>query len=50
MFINLLKNEKMDKYTEDYDVPPYLFQILNILFGLLLIYVLYKLYKHFRKK
>ncbi|SCX96528.1 hypothetical protein SAMN02927916_0917 [Flavobacterium anhuiense] len=40
----------MDKYIEDYNVPPYLFQVLNILFGLLAIYILYRLYKHFTRK
>ncbi|PBI87451.1 hypothetical protein BSF41_28880 [Flavobacterium sp. ACN2] len=40
----------MDKYIEDYNVPPYVFQILNIVFGLLLIYILYRLYKHFIRK
>ncbi len=40
----------MDKYIEDYNVPPYVFQILNIVFGLLLLYILYRLYKHFTKK
>ena len=39
----------MNKYIEDYDVP-YLFEILNIIFALLLIFVLYKIYKHFRKR
>ncbi|MCP2026376.1 hypothetical protein L1276_001520 [Flavobacterium sp. HSC-32F16] len=28
----------MNKYIEDYDVPPYLFQIINIVFALLLVY------------
>ncbi|AOC94740.1 hypothetical protein BB050_01614 [Flavobacterium anhuiense] len=40
----------MDKYIEDYNVPPYLFQVLNILFGLVVIYILYRLYKHFTRK
>ncbi|WP_255566548.1 hypothetical protein [Flavobacterium tagetis] len=40
----------MDKYIEDYNVPSYVFQILNIVFGLLLIYILYRLYKHFTRK
>ncbi|WP_281634347.1 hypothetical protein [Flavobacterium luteolum] len=40
----------MDKYIEDYNVPSYVFQILNIIFGLLLIYILYRLYKHFTRK
>ncbi len=40
----------MNKYIEDYDIPPYLFQILNIAFGILIIYVLYRLFKHFINK
>ncbi|WP_262510333.1 hypothetical protein [Flavobacterium sharifuzzamanii] len=40
----------MDKYIEDYNVPLYAFQMLNIVFGLLLIYILYRLYKHFTRK
>ncbi|WP_255562385.1 hypothetical protein [Flavobacterium sp. IB48] len=40
----------MDQYIEDYNVPPYVFQILNIVFGLLVIYILYRLYKHFTRK
>ncbi len=40
----------MNKYIEDYDIPPYLFQIINIFFGLLLIFILYKIYKHFKNK
>ncbi|PBJ12743.1 hypothetical protein BSF42_19240 [Flavobacterium sp. ACN6] len=40
----------MNKYIENYDAPPYLFPILNIIFGLLLIFILYKLYKHFKNK
>jgi len=40
----------MNKFIEDYDVPPYLFPTLNIIFAILLLFVLYKLFKHFRKK
>ncbi|WP_379816572.1 hypothetical protein [Flavobacterium artemisiae] len=40
----------MNKYTEDYDVPPYLFQLLNILFGIIFLYILYKVYKHLKNK
>lgn len=38
----------MNKFIEDYDVPPYLFQILNVVFAIILIIVLYQLYRHFK--
>ncbi|WP_264535639.1 hypothetical protein [Flavobacterium sp. N1736] len=40
----------MNKLIEDYDVPPYLFQILNVIFAIIIIIVLYQLYKHFKSK
>jgi dipeptide/tripeptide permease len=40
----------MNKFIEEYDIPPYLFQALNIFFALLVLFVLYKLYKHFKGK
>jgi len=40
----------MNKYIEEYDIPPYLFQFLNVVFGLLFIYILYKVYQHFMKR
>ncbi|TDW50246.1 hypothetical protein EV144_102682 [Flavobacterium sp. 270] len=40
----------MNQFIEDRDIPPYLFQILNIVFALIILFVLYKLYKHFKGK
>ena len=40
----------MNKVIEDYDVPPYLFQALNVIFAIVIIIVLYQLYKHFKGK
>ncbi len=40
----------MNKHVEDYDIPLYLFQILNVVFAIIIIIVLYKLYKHFKGK
>lgn len=40
----------MNKFIEEYDIPPHLVQALNVIFALLLLFALYKLYKHYKSK